>query len=187
LIYQFIYIKFTQQLFLTSSEFFKKSIDNSIKFWDCPSHCNWSLHLIVDKKTKKFDLILNVWKMRFQAPDDKGQYFLKLCNDNIQSIILSIAKGGLWLKYFGHSNLLCIKVSRAIVNHVPIGKYWLRFFSREKFDCPYGSYPIELRWHILYKCKEYNNYWNPRWDSIVYFILFLKFNSGDFSFGDGIM
>jgi len=61
--------------------------------------------------------------MRFQAPDDKGQYFLKLCNDNIQSIILSIAKGGLWLKYFGHSNLLCIKVSRAIVNHVPIGKY----------------------------------------------------------------
>ena len=76
--------------------------------------------MIVDKETKKFDLI---WKMCFQAPDDKGQHFLELCDDNIQSITLSIAKGRLWLKYFGHSNLLCIRASRTIVNHVPIGKY----------------------------------------------------------------
>ena len=69
--------------------------------------------------------------MHFQAPDNKGQHFLELCDDNIQSITLSVAKGGLWLKYFGHSNLLYIRASRAIVNHVPIGKYWLRFFPKD--------------------------------------------------------
>ena len=71
--------------------------------------------LIVDKETKKFNLILillckyfwdfsrknkcdnilNVWKMHFQASDDKGQHFLKLCDDNIQPITLSIAKSRL--------------------------------------------------------------------------------------------
>ena len=71
--------------------------------------------LIVDKETKKFDLILillckyfwdfsrknkcdnilNVLKIHFQASDDKGQHSLKLCDDNIQPITLSIAKGKL--------------------------------------------------------------------------------------------
>ena len=140
--------------------------------------------LIVDKETKKFNLILiplckyfwdfsrknkcdnilNVWKMHFQASDDKGQHFLKLCDNNIQPITLSIAKGGLWLKYFGYSNLLCIRASRAIVNHVPMDRYQLRFFPREKFDCPCDSYSIESRQYILYDYKRYNNYWNLRWD-----------------------
>ncbi len=44
----------------------------------------------------------------------------------------SIAKGRLWLKYFGHSNSLHTKALRAIVNYTPIGEYWLRFF-------PYGE------------------------------------------------
>ena len=34
-----------------------------------------------------------------------------------------------WLKYFGHSNLLCTRATRAIINYAPIGKYYLRFFS----------------------------------------------------------
>ena len=64
-------------------KFFKINIDNSIEFWDCPSHCNWSLHLIINKETKsfnsisillckfswdfsrknKYDNILNAWKI----------------------------------------------------------------------------------------------------------------------------
>ena len=86
----------------------------------------------------------------------------KTSDNNIQPIIPSIAKGRLWLKYFGHSNLFYIKASRAIVNHILIDRYQLRFFPREIFDCPCGSYSIESRQHILYKCKIYNNYWNPR-------------------------
>ena len=73
-------------------KFLKRSVDNSIEFCNCSSHCNWGLHLIVDKETKKFNLILilqyksfwyfsrenkcdnilNIWKMYFQASDDKG-------------------------------------------------------------------------------------------------------------------
>jgi len=37
-------------------DFFEKDNNNSIEFWDCPSCCKWSLHNIVDKETKKFDL-----------------------------------------------------------------------------------------------------------------------------------
>ena len=113
-----------------------------------PSHCKWSLHDIVDKKTKKFDLnpiflckfswnfsrknecdnILNNWKMSFQALNNKGWHFLELLNNDSKPIELSISKRGLWLKYFEHSNLLCTRAIRAIINHTPIGEYCLRFF-----------------------------------------------------------
>jgi len=80
----------------------------------------------------------------------------------------------MWLKYFGHSNLLCVKATRAIVNHVPIGEYQLRFFSQEEFKCSCSNYPIKTR---------YNNYWNPKRVMISYFTLFLEFNSKAFLFG----
>ena len=38
-------------------EFFIRSSNNSIEFWDYPSYYNWGLHLIIDKETKKFNLI----------------------------------------------------------------------------------------------------------------------------------
>ena len=37
-------------------EFFEQSINNSIEFWDYPSHCNWGLYTIVNKETKQFNL-----------------------------------------------------------------------------------------------------------------------------------
>ena len=125
--------------------------------------------------------------MLFQASDDKGQHFLELLDNDLNPIELSIAKGGLWLKFFEHSNLLCTRASRAIVNHAPIGKYQLRFFPREEFKYLCGLYPIESRCHILHKCTRYNNYWNPRRDSIAHFAFFLEFNSSVFSFGDSII
>ena len=120
-----------------------KDQNNSIEFWDCPSRENWTLHSLMDKKTKSFnflamfpcksswdfnrkcecDEIINKWKMTFQASDAKGWHFLELLDDNLKPIELSYAKGGLWLKTFGHSNSLCARVSRAIVNHAPIGEY----------------------------------------------------------------
>ena len=65
--------------------FFLHHQENSIKFWECPSHSNWILHEAVDKKTKSFnpisllpcklfwnfsrqnkcDNIVNKWKMIF--------------------------------------------------------------------------------------------------------------------------
>ena len=92
--------------------------------------------------------------------------------------------GGLWLQHFGYSNLLCTRATRAIVNHAPIGKYRLRFFPKENFSCPCGLYPIKSQRHILYDCRRFNNYWNPRRDSIAHFTLFLELNSRAFSFGE---
>ena len=142
------------------------------------SHAN--LHGILARKES--DDILNNWKMSFQASDDKEQNFLELLDDNSKPIELLISKGGLWLKYFGYSNSLCARATRAIVNHTPIDEYHLRFFSQEEFKCLYSLYPIESRHHILHECKRYNSYWNLRRDTIVHFTLFLEFNSNAFSF-----
>jgi len=78
---------------------------------------------------------------------------------------------------------LCTKVTRVIVNHSSIGEYQLIFFLREELTCLYGEYSIEMRRHICYECKRFNNYWNLRRDIISYFTLFLEFNSDAFSFG----
>jgi len=96
--------------------------------------------------------------MLFQAADSKGRNFLDLLDDNLNPIELSNIKGGPWLQHFGHLNSLRTQASRAIINHTPIGEYWLRFFPREELSCPYDNYPIETRWHILHECKRFNNY-----------------------------
>jgi len=145
--------------------FFNSHINNSIEFWECPSHLNWRLHEKVNKETKAFNLtpllpcknswdfskknenddILNAWKMMFQASNFKGNHFLDLLDDNNNIIELTYVKGGSWLKMIGHSNSLCACTTRAITNHTPIGEYRLRFFPREEFKCPCGQYPIESR------------------------------------------
>ena len=33
-------------------KFFIKNHDNLIKLWECSSHCEWSLHKVIDKETK---------------------------------------------------------------------------------------------------------------------------------------
>ena len=131
------------------------------------------------------DSIISQWKISFQVSDLKGRNFLELLDDDSNPLELSASKGDPWLQYFGHSNSLCTRATRAIVNHAPISKYWLRFFPREEFACPYSSYPIESRQHILHECKRFDNYWNPRRDSITHFTLFLKYNSNAFSEGEG--
>ena len=107
---------------------------------------------------EKCDEILNNWKMTFQAFDAKGRQFLELLDDDIHPIEPSYSKGRLWLKFFGHSDLLCARASRAIVNYAPIGEYCLRFFPQEEFKCPCRQYLIEMRQHILYECRRFNNY-----------------------------
>jgi len=122
------------------------------------------------------------WKTSFQMSDLKGKNSLKLLDSDFKPLVPSNIKSSLWLQHFGHSNLLYTRATRAIVNHAPIGKYRLRFFPKENFSYPCSLYPIESQWHILYDCRRFNNYWNPRRDSIGHFILFLEFNSRAFSF-----
>ena len=177
-----------------------------IEFWECPSCCNWSLHKAVDKETKSFNpsphlpyksswdfsrknkcnSISNTWKIIFQSSDLKGRQFLELCDNNNNPIELSYVKGSMWLKFFGHSNSLCARATRAITNYAPIGEYRLKFFPHEDFSCPCSIYPIETRQHILHECKRHSKYWNPRRDSLSHFILFLEFNPNAFAFANAV-
>jgi len=95
--------------------FFHRCDNNSIEFWECPSHLKWHLHGEVDKETKSFNLtplflcknswdfskknksnnIIKVWKMMFQASDLKGNHFLDLLDNDNKIIEPTYAKGGL--------------------------------------------------------------------------------------------
>jgi len=97
---------------------------------------------------------------------------------------LSLWKSVYWLWRY-KLNKVCdsVCVTKAITNHTLIGKNQLRFFPRELFKCPCGSYPIESRHHILHNCKRYNKYWNSYNRKLLKnFVAFLKFNPGAFSF-----
>ena len=181
--------------------FFTSNPDNSIEFWECPSHLRWRFHHKDSKSFKPIPMlprkiswdyckksdsndIIKQWKMTFQALDGKGNHFLDLLDDDFNIVKPSYSKGGPWLQAFGHSNLLCAQATRAITNHAPIGEYRLRFFPNKDFSCPCNNYPIELRRHILHECKRFNEYWNPRRDSLNHFIMFLVANPNAFAFTD---
>ena len=182
--------------------FFSQNQENTIEFWECLSCSNWCLHDAVDKNTKSFGPVLlllckwlwdfskksecndiiKTWKIIFQASDSKEKHFLDLVDSNDNLIKPSYIRRGSWLKFFTYSNSLCTRASRAITNHALISEYRIRFFPREDFSYLCGSYPIESRCHILYECRRFNNYWNPRRDLISHFVLFLEFNPGAFAF-----
>ena len=130
-------------------------------------------------KKEKCDNIIEEWCKAFKSSDLKERNFLQLLNNNLLEIEPFYTKGGSWLKYFGFS-------TQAINNHVLIDEYCLRFLSREEFKCLYRLYPIKSKYHILYKCRQFNKYWNLMREMMNYFISFLKFNPNTFSFGDSI-
>ena len=184
--------------------FFETNQENSIKFWEYPSHLKWRFHNDIDKDSKSFNLtlsflykiswdyckktdsdnIINYWKMTFQASDGKGKHFLDLVDNNLNIIKPAYTKGRSWLQVFGHSNSLYAYTMRAITNHAPIGEYQLRFFPNGDFKCPCNNYSIELKRHILHECSRFNGYWNLRRDSLNHFTMFLITNPNIFTFID---
>ena len=158
--------------------FFNRHHENTIEFWECPSKSNWKPHKNINIKTKSFNLIplfpnrnswdfskkseydniVNKWKITFQALDLKGKNFMDLVDsdDNILEPIYS--KDSILLQYFGHSNMLCTRATRAITNHALIGEYCLQFFPNEEFSCLCGLYSIKTRQHILYEYRKFNKY-----------------------------
>jgi len=93
--------------------FFSYSQENSIKFWECLSKCNWSLYKVIDKETKLFNPVplfsyksswdfskknkcndlTNRWKIIFQASNIKGKHFLDLLDSDDNFIEPSYIKG----------------------------------------------------------------------------------------------
>ena len=174
-------------------DFFSKNANNCIEFWDFSSKQKWPLHSLIDKNSKSFNFIptfscksswnfckkrkynsvLLQWGMSFQVADSRRRNFLDLVDDNLNPTKSLNVKGSSWLQYFSHSNSLCTRATRATINHAPIGKYWLRIFSRNDFSYSCGMDPIETRKHILHKCSKFNKYWNSKRDTIIHFALFL--------------
>ena len=121
-------------------DFFSKNINNYIEFWDCPNKQKWLLYALVDKDSQRFnsipifsyksswdfckkqecDFVLLQWKMSFQVADFKGRNFLELLDNNLNPIELLTIKDSPWLQHFGHSNSLCARATRAIVNYALI-------------------------------------------------------------------
>ena len=55
----FDYLSHSFQVYMASiskdlRKFFASNTNDTIKFWDCPSQCDWSLHKTIDSETKKF-------------------------------------------------------------------------------------------------------------------------------------
>ena len=124
--------------------------------------------------------------MTFQTSDYKETNFLDLLDNKYLSIKPTYIKDGTWLSLLGYSNILCARAIRAITNYAPIGKYWLRFFPKESSEYLCRLYLIKLRHHILHKYRRFNDYWNLYRKLLKYFVNFLKFNLGAFSFHKGI-
>ena len=72
--------------------------------------------------------------MMFQTLYDKERYFLDLLDNDLYLIELLYAKGGSWVKYFRHLNLLCARAIRAIVNHTPIGGISSLLFPQQRLQ-----------------------------------------------------
>ena len=145
---------------------------NIIPLYPCKTLCGFS-------KKEECNDIIKEWHTEFKMLNLKERNFLNLLNNNLSNIKSSYMKGGPWIKNFSFSNSLC---TWAITNHAPIEEYQLRFFPREEFSCLCRVYPIKTRCHILYDCRRFNKYWNPRRDTISHFVSFLEFNPNTFSF-----
>ena len=51
------------------------------------------------------------------------KYPMKRNDNDSKSLELTYSKDRTWLKYFGHSNFLCVRATKAIINHAPIREY----------------------------------------------------------------
>jgi len=146
----------------------------------------FKLSLLFPCKKEEYNKIIKNWQITFQASDLKDNYFLNLLNNKLYTIKSLYIKEDPWIMYFGHSNLLCASTTRVITNYAPNGEYYLRFFSRKDFSCPYEVYPIETKCYILYNCRKYNKYWNLSRSILSQFVAFLEFNPNIFSFYEDI-
>ena len=100
--------------------FFCSGSSHKIKFWDCPSNAEWSLHQMVHNDvtntkvaaglypatsldalcSKSVLLCLNSWRTTFNHPTVQRHYFLTLRGKNHKSLQPSYSKSSNWLTHF---------------------------------------------------------------------------------------
>ena len=73
--------------------------------------------------SKSVLLCLDTWRTTFSHPTVQGYHFLTLRGKNCKPLQPRYSKGGSWLSHISQSVTLCARVTRAILNHAPIGEY----------------------------------------------------------------
>ena len=183
--------------------FFSQGHGYRINFWDCPSKAEWSLHQLVHNNvtntkvsagphsatsidflcSKSVIFCLDTWRTSFNYSTIQGQHFLSFRDRNRQFLQPSYSKGGSWLPYIGQLVTLCARVTRAILNHAPIGEYRQYFFPAECTQCLCGHCQVETRRHIFANCSRFAHSLLTDLSSLVKdFVDFLKEHSGIFAF-----
>jgi ribonuclease HI len=173
-----------------------------VQFWYVPSQARWDNHGEVHKyitsttgkvavtpatratlnfcREKSSVQNLDHWDNMFNDPKYCGSNFLHLWGKEGKMPQPSSHKGGKWLQAFGSDVRLCARVSRAILNHAPIGDYRQHFHvgdrnyrcSCRKITLLRDMRVLETRHHLLTNCKhvsypEYGRwgvlpgYWRP--------------------------
>jgi hypothetical protein len=144
---------------------------------------------------------LDHWDNMFNDPKYCGSNFLHLWGKEGRMPWPSSYKGGKWLQAFGSDVQLCACVSRAILNHAPIGAYrqWFHVGDRNyrclcRMITPLRDMRVlETRHHLLTNCKHvsYPDYghwgalpgqWRPSPLSLEEFLKLLKVNTKLFTF-----
>jgi len=138
--------------------------------------------LFLLSKKKEYNLILESWQKLFKDSKKKGQLFLKFEDDNDRVIKLTYTKGGLWLPHIGVSNSVCMRFTRMMLGHAPIGEYQQRFFPNTLIQCPCSEADIETREHIFMQCKQYKASSHPRDICLSSFVEFIIDNPTLFCF-----
>ncbi|KAF9441262.1 hypothetical protein P691DRAFT_626154, partial [Macrolepiota fuliginosa MF-IS2] len=122
------------------------------------------------------------------ADDDyRGHTFLNLKSGD-KDILPTYINGGGWLPHMGSDTKLCMRLTRCITNHAPIGSFQQRFFlGQYDMSCPCG-HELEMREHILNKCPLYERQWTNQErfqiNTIAGLAEFLQDNPKAFTFED---
>ena len=135
--------------------FFSQGHGYMIDFWDCSSKTEWSLYQLVHNDvtntrvsagphpatsinflySKSIISCLNIWRTLFNCPTIQGWHFLPLRDRNWWFLQPSYFKSGSWLPHISQLVILYARVTRAILNHTPIGEYRQHFFPAECTQC----------------------------------------------------
>ena len=98
------------------------------------------------------DFSQTAWLVEFDYLPYRGSHFLVSKDIDGRSIKPSTVKGGPWLQISGNNSEVFARMCRTILNHAPIGAYYLRFHLDEPIRCNCGRVAVQTRMHLLMSC-----------------------------------
>ena len=179
----------------------------------CPGHAGLAQNELVDRYVRKsasrlpranhtsHSILLSdiradamkEWRSQARDPKYRGRQFL-LGRGPVKVSERRMTKGTM-LAQAGHQSGLMARLTRAMLNHAPIGEYRTRFFPHEPIncnECGEGRFGVlQSRFHILSECGAYDRDDNFSYASlkrsknpIIPGTHFLRHNPTAFSFSD---